>query len=201
MEIEALLLQQTPTGESSLRLSVLSPKQGHLIVFKKTGKTLSSRAQPDLFDTATLHIQTSKDGKFHHLSSYHPISRRDRIPKNYLNFQTASQLANFLNLNAPWIEDSTSTFRLAEKALDALNLSMAHPAIINLKTLYTLLKQEGYPVRQDWRVKIPQSQQEDLSRVLHYPLDQLHQFPGESVLPLLEKLQTWMRYHTSFHLP
>ena len=200
MEIEALLLQQTPTGESSLRLAVLSPREGHLTVFKKTGKTLSPRAQPDLFDTATLHIQTSKDGKFHHLSSYHPISRRNQIPRNYRNFQTACQLTNFLNMNAPWIEDSTSTFRLAEKALDALNSSMAHPAIIALKTLYTLLKQEGYPVRQDWRVNIPHAQQEDLSMILHSPLDQLHQVPGETVLPLLDKLQTWMRHHTSFHL-
>lgn len=200
MEIEALLLQQTPTGESSLRLSFLAPGEGHLTVFKKTGKTLSPRAQPDLFDTANLHIQTSKDGKFHHLSSYHPITRRDRIPKNYQNFEAACQVTNFLNRNVPWIEDSISTYRLAEKALDALNSTEVHPSIIQLKMLYTLLKQEGYPVRQDWRAKVPDSQKVDLTTVLHSPLYQLHQVSGESVLPLLDKLQNWMRHHTSFHL-
>ncbi len=199
METEALLLLQKPTGESTVRLTFFAPLHGHLTVYKRTGKTLSPRAQPDLFDTATLHLQASNDGKFHHLSSYHPSARRTRIPKDYPTFQAACQFATFLDKNIPWIEDTRRTYQLALTAFDALESHLAHPDIIRLKALYTLLKQEGYPVRQDWRAKIPCSEKPFLSSLLHTPLSELIQIPGHNVQPFLDNLLTWATHHTSFH--
>ena len=199
METEALLLLQKTTGESTLRLTFLAPGHGHLTVYKKTGKTLSQRAQPDLFDTADIHIQANKDGKFHHLSSYHPVNRRNMIPRDYACFQAACTLATFFARNAQWIEDTGRTYRLAGTALDALDQHQAQPATIQLKTLYTLLKQEGYPVREDWKAKIPQSQQAPLSQLLHSPLGELGDLPATAAQPFLEKLENWARHHTCFH--
>ena len=93
MELEAILLGKSPTGENTIRLTFLAPSTGHLTVFKKVGKTISRKAQPDLFDTANVHIQTSKDGKFHHLSSYDPTTRRSKIARKYEHFQSACLLA------------------------------------------------------------------------------------------------------------
>ncbi len=199
METEAILLVQSQTGENTKRLSFLAPAHGHLTVFKKMGKSISRKAQPDLFDTATLHIKTSKDGRYNHLSSYHPTSRRSQIAKKYEHFQAACNLASFMNRNAEWIEDSTSTFRLLEKALDAFNESEVKPAVILLKMYYSLLQQEGYPVRQDWRVSLPAIDQQTLAVLLHKPLVDLQGFTADSSGFLLGKLLTWSRQHTSFH--
>jgi recombinational DNA repair protein (RecF pathway) len=199
METEAILLVQKLTGENTNRLSFLAPGHGHLTVFKKVGKSISRKAQPDLFDTATIHLQTSKDGKYHHLGSYHPSHRRSQIAKKYENFQAACNLATFMNMNASWIEDSTSTYRLLEKALDAFNDSEVHPSIILLKTHYVLLQQEGYPVRQDWRVNLPRDDQENLAKFLHQPLKDLQQVATGASESILSKLFNWSRHHTSFH--
>ena len=199
MEIEAILLVQTPTGERTNRLSFLAPTEGHITVFKKVGKSLSRNAQPDIFDTATLHIQTSKDGKYHHLGSYHPTIRRSQIATKYNHFKAASQLASFTNANAQWIEDSTATYRLLEKSLDAFNEYHVSPNVILLKTFYALFQQEGYPVRQDWRMNLSPEYREEISQILHHPLADLEGGSFNSSDTLLDKLLSWARHHTSFH--
>lgn len=199
METEAILLVQTLTGENTNRLSFLAPGHGHLTVFKKVGKSISRKAQPDLFDTATLHLQTSKDGKYNHLSSYHPTCRRSQIAKKYEHFQAACKFATFMNMNASWIDDSTSTFRLLEKALDAFNESEVHPSVILLKSHYLFLQQEGYPVRQDWRANLLKDDQENLASYLHKPLKDLKQISTGASAAILSKLIHWSRHHTSFH--
>ena len=104
-----------------------------------------------------------------------------------------------MNTNAPWLDDSTNTYRLMEKALDAFNECEVSPSLILLKTYYSLLHQEGYPVRQDWRVNIPATDQDTLSTLLHKPLKDLQDIPDSSAKYFWDKLLHWAKHHTSFH--
>ena len=142
MEVEAILLAQAKAGESNLKLSLLTRENGYTNAYKKISKKLSDKAQPDLFDTATIYLERGYQGKTFFVKDYTPLKRRDKIPKNYHRFHTACRFTKLLSVNGIWLEDSHHTYRLTEQSLDAFN-NCTHSDIIYLKSLYLLTKYAG----------------------------------------------------------
>tara|TARA_A100001037_G_scaffold162198_1_gene145956 strand:- start:33 stop:641 length:609 start_codon:yes stop_codon:yes gene_type:complete len=200
METEALLLTRANYGENTLRLSFLCPKSGFTTAFKKTGKLLSANAQPDLFDTASILLETGRQGNGHFVKSYAPRLRRENIPKDYARFQTACQLALVLCRNGPFLEDALQTYRLTETALDAFNTPSTPPPVIYLKFLYLLVRQEGYPVRQAWRQTLTSRQAQALALILSQPLEVLAGHTPRLCDELILNLEAWTRSETSLQL-
>ena len=127
METESILLAKTAYGEDTQRLLFLCARSGFFAAFKKSSKRLTGKAQPDLFDTATVLFEDGRKNKVLFLKSYDTKVRREKISKQYQRFEIACRLARLIIKNGAYLEDALQTFRLTEVALDAFNNLNAPP--------------------------------------------------------------------------
>ena len=146
---EALVLKTEPSGESFIKLYVLSVESGIFLCMKRVSKKANSSTIPDLFDTAAILLETSQQGTMRFVKEYQLRQRRDVIGQNYRSLRSASRLSQLLVKNASHMPESEWLFRLTERAFDAFAAGKA-PDVVLLKSLFLLLKDEGYPVRESW---------------------------------------------------
>ena len=146
---EALVLKTEPSGESFIKLYVITAESGIFLCMKRVPKKANFSNIPDLFDTAAILLETSKQGTMRFVKEYQLRQRRNVIGQNYRSLRSASRLSQLLVKNASHMPESEWLFRLAERAFDAFAAGKA-PDVVLLKSLYLLLKGEGYPVLESW---------------------------------------------------
>ena len=87
---EALVLKTEPSGESFIKLYVLSVESGIFLCMKRVSKKANSSTIPDLFDTAVILLETSQQGTMRFVKEYQLRQRRDVIGQNYRSLRSAS---------------------------------------------------------------------------------------------------------------
>ena len=197
----ALILRVAPSGESFLKIDILSPKIGSFLCLKRISKKNTSKdAKPDLFDTADLLLETSKQGTARFVREYRLVTRRIEIGASYNTLRHASEFAALLARNAPQMAEPTDLFDLAERSFDAFAEKKA-PEVVHLKTMYLLLKNEGYPVRESWWPQLPNHLKEAAKEAINSPA------PNKTTKELcrinesiLQDLHHWMERETDLTL-
>ena len=197
----ALVLRIAPSGESFHKLDILTPDNGALLCLKRISKKNHLTAAPDLFDSADINLETSKQGTARFVREYQLVQRRSRIGQSYHKLRYASDFCALLAHNGRHMADPAALFQLAERTLDAFAKRDA-PAIVFLKALYLLLKDEGYPVRESWWPQLHASLRVPAKQLLNNPT------PDHAEAPLLEvceqasrNLCHWLRRETDLILP
>jgi recombinational DNA repair protein (RecF pathway) len=164
----ALVLRIAPNGESFLRLDVLSLESGGFLCLKRISKKSQQTTAPDLFDTADIHLETSKQGTARFVNDYQLIHRRASIGKSYRTLQHASDYCALIAQNGPHMADPELLFQLTEHTLDAFAEGKVS-SIVFLKAIYLLLKDEGYPVRESWWPELPTALRTAAKQILNNP--------------------------------
>jgi len=197
-----LVLRKELSGESFLKLHLLGPELGLQLCLKRVAqKKLQNTSAPDLFDTAELQINPSKQGTARFLSSYELIERRTEIGQNYRRLKYASDLSNLLIANGGHMADLPALYELTEKSMDAFAQKL-EPAVTFFKTLFLLLKEEGYAVRESWWPQTPARLRGTARQLLNQPCPET--ISGETRAQseeLIEHLQGWMLRETDLRLP
>ena len=197
-----LVLQKEPSGESFLKLHLLGPELGCQLCLKRVAsRSRSTKSAPDLFDTAEVQVDTSKHGTAQFVGEYEIIRRRSEIGLNYRALGHASDFSKLLVLNGSHMGDLPALYQLAERSMDAF-AERLEPSVVYLKSLFLLLKDEGYPVRESWWPNLP-ARLRELSRKL------LSEPSPESLSPEARKccgastqnLIHWLRRETDLRLP
>ena len=116
---EALILKTEPSGESFLKLHVLTAESGIFLCLKRLSKKADRSTTPDLFDQAAVMFETSQQGTMRFVKEYQLIRRRERIGYNYRCLQNASRLSRLLVSNAAHMPESEVLYELTARALDA----------------------------------------------------------------------------------
>ena len=198
---EALVLKTEPSGESFLKLYVLTAESGIFLCMKRISKKINTSITPDLFDTAVILLETSQQGTMRFVKEYQLRQRRDIIGQNYRSLRSASRLSQLLVTNASHMPESEWLFTLTERAFDAFAAGKA-PDVVLLKSLYLLLKDEGYPVRESWWPTLRTDLRETAKRLLSKPspphIDKTEQDICESIE---HHLTQWMRHQTDLIIP
>ena len=198
---EALVLKMEPSGESFIKLYVLSVESGIFLCMKRISKKSNSSTIPDLFDTAVILLETSQQGTMRFVKEYQLKQRRNVIGQNYRSLRSASRLSQLLVKNASHMPESEWLFRLIERAFNAFAAGKA-PDIVLLKSLYLLLKDEGYPVRESWWPTLRADLRETAKCLLSKPspvhIDKPEQNTCERIK---EHLTQWMRHQTDLIIP
>ncbi|MFP4166818.1 MAG: hypothetical protein ACLFUF_06590 [Opitutales bacterium] len=164
----ALVLRVSPSGESFLKLDLLSPEEGILTCLKRVPKKKAAKTTPDLFDTASLQLETARQGNTRFVGEYELVCRRNAIGASYSALRNASDFCALLIRNATHMADSEELFQLTERTLDAF--ASGRPAsVVFLKAVYLLLKHEGYPVLESWRPQLPPALRSPADHLLHTP--------------------------------
>ena len=198
---EALVLKTEPSGESFIKLYVLTVESGIFLCMKRVSKKANSSTIPDLFDTAVILLETSQQGTMRFVKEYQLRQRRDVIGQNYRSLRSASRLSQLLVANASHMPESKWLFTLTERAFDAFAAAKA-PDVVLLKSVYLLLKDEGYPVRESWWPTLRADLRETAKRLISKPspaqIDKAEQKTCESIE---QDLTQWMRHQTDLIIP
>lgn len=192
----ALILRLAPSGESFLKLDILSPEHGGFLCLKRVSKKNPQQAAPDLFDTADLLIETSKQGTAKFIKEYQLAQRRESIGASYHSLRHASEFTGLLARNAPHMADPAELFDLAERTLNAFADRKA-PEVVHLKAIYLLLKNEGYPIRESWWPQLPHHLKEPAREAINTPApDKSSAQTRETNEFALQNLYQWLERET-----
>jgi hypothetical protein len=198
----ALLLRKEHSGESFLKLHLLCPENGIQLCLKRVSSKASHQgAQPDLFDTAEVRINPSKQGTANFVADFRVILRRSRIGQSYERLRYASDFANLLILNGTHMAEIPALYLLAERSLDAFT-ERNTPSVVFLKSVYLLLKDEGYPVRESWWPALPPKLRALTRELIQAPPpEHLSPEAREACETSIDQLLAWLRRETDLTLP
>lgn len=195
-----LILRLAPSGESFLKLDILSPQYGGVLCLKRISKKNPQQAAPDLFDTADIQLETSKQGTAKFIREYQLIQRREAIGVSYHSLRHASEFASLLARNAPHMAEPEALFQLAERTFNAFAEAKASE-IVHLKAIYLLLKNEGYPIRESWWPKVPAALQPIAQALINQPAPlTTSREERTNCEAVLQDLYRWLKYETDLTL-
>lgn len=198
---EALVLKTEPSGESFLKLHVLTEESGIFLCLKRVSKKSGGSARPDLFDQAAILLETSQQGTMRFVKEYQLLRRRETIGGSYLSLRNASRLSQLLVANAAHMPESAQLYELASRAFDAFAEGKA-PEVVLFKSLYLLLKAEGYPVRESWWPTLRTDLREQAKHLLRQPAPVQNNREARKTCESIEQhLTKWMRQQTDLIVP
>jgi recombinational DNA repair protein (RecF pathway) len=197
----ALVLRMAPSGESFQKIDLLSLESGAFLCLKRLSKNKQHSTAPDLFDTADIHLENSKQGTTRFVNDYQLVQRRNEIGRSYRKLQYASDFCALIAQNGPHMADPAALYHITERTLDAF-AQRAVPAIVFLKAVYILLKDEGYPVRESWWPQLPQQLREPAKQLINQPTpDSVTPECTEACTQITRHLCHWLRRETDLMLP
>ena len=198
---EALVLQTEPSGESFLKLHLLTVEHGVFLCLKRVSKKTGRTATPDIFDQAVVELEQSKQGTLQFVKDYQLIKRRESIGRRYQSLQDAASLSRLLVRNGAHMPESEALFEMTTQALDAFASEKASEVIL-LKALFRLLSDEGYPVRESWWPRLPASLRLPAKALLNEPApEKLKSQERATCRKIHQNLHDWMRQQTDLLIP
>ncbi|CAA6692559.1 MULTISPECIES: recombination protein O N-terminal domain-containing protein [unclassified Lentimonas] len=197
----ALVLRIAPSGESYLKVDILTAESGTFLCLKRLSKAKHQTAAPDLFDTADIHLETSKQGTARFVNDYQLVQRRSHIGQSYRKLQHASDFCALIAQNGPHMADHAALYQITERTLNAF-AERDLPSIVFLKAVYILLKDEGYPVRESWWPQLPQHLRVVAKQLINQPTPNTAEPEHlEACTQITRHLCHWLRRETDLMLP
>jgi hypothetical protein len=147
---EAFVIEKRPPSDAFQIFGLFSAEHGNLMALQRVPrKTSASHVAADLFDEASVMLESSNQGRTWFMKEIRITKRRSGIGRSYDALRFASALAAVISRNPVHEESRDNVARMLSKALDAL-AGGPRPDVVHLKSLYLFARDEGYPVKQEW---------------------------------------------------
>jgi recombinational DNA repair protein (RecF pathway) len=199
LQTDAFVLLNRPPTDAYQTLSVFSPVHGPLLVLQRLArKTTSSSAALDLFDEASLLLESSNQGRTWFIREAQLIRRPTGIGRSYGALQHASALAGLIARNTVDEASRSAIGELLRHAFAAFETD-PRPDIVYFKSLYRFARDEGYPLKQQWFPTLPAADRTDVATLLNRPLAEQSASP-ELVARFQRRLEDYLRGHTEILL-
>jgi len=208
LQTTAFVLARQPSGSDAFeQLTAFSPDHGvlHLLRRSSAGRARTplraATAVPtnlDLFDEAELWLESSNQGRTWFISDHRLIQRHDGIGRSYETLKAAAALGTLLTRNPVPDESRPDVTDLLRTSLGALAAG-GRPDIVWLKALYCLLRDEGYPVKQQWWPELTATDRDLAAQLLNQPLVE-QTADLASVARISRRLEEWVQAETEIRL-
>ncbi|HYC72622.1 MAG TPA: hypothetical protein VEB66_15540 [Opitutaceae bacterium] len=193
-----VLARQASTSDSFEQLTVFDSVHGILHTLQRIPKKAASNPPLDLFDEAELWLESSNQGRTWFIKEHRLQHRPAGLGRSYESLRCASALAALLLRNPVPDESREPIAQLLRQTFAAL---AAHPRadVVWLKTLFCFLRDEGYPVKQQWWQDLPAGDREAAALILNQPL--AGQDPDAAVVARFTRgLEDWLHRETELRL-
>ncbi len=194
------VLAKQPSGSDSFeQLSFFSGESGLLHCLRRVarGKTASAPAI-DLFDEAELWLESSNQGRTWFIKEHRLIQRHEGIGRSYDALRAAAALTTLISRNTVPDESRKAIISWLRTTLAAL-ASGGRPDVIWLKALYCFLRDEGYPVKQQWWPSLTPADREIAAQLLNQPLA-VQTVAAPAVVSIIGQLEKWIQSETEIRL-
>lgn len=198
LQTEAFVLLKRPPSDRFQGCTVFSPEHGSLHVLQRLGKkAASTQATLDLFDEVYLQLESSNQGQTWFVVEVRLLQRPTGIGRTYEALRQASAFANLIARNRVAEEGRAAVGQLLRQAFAAFATS-DRPDLVYFKALYAFARDEGYPVRQQWRPTLPADLRATADLALRTPLQELApaDVPAARATLLIRRLEEYLRGHT-----
>ncbi|MDI1318684.1 MAG: hypothetical protein PSW75_00635 [bacterium] len=202
LQTSALVLAKQPSGSDSFeQLTAYSGEHGVLHCLRRI--TQSKKAAPtsaplDLFDEAELWLESSNQGRTWFIKEHRFIEQRAGIGRSYDTLKAAAALAALVTRNPVSDESRPAIADLLRSSFAALAAG-GRPDIAWLKALYRFLRDEGYPVKQQWWPQLGAPDRDIAAQLLNQPLAAQTADPA-TVGHITRQLEDWVRGETEIRL-
>lgn len=193
-----ILAKQLSGSDTFEQLTVYAGEHGTLPCLKRLAKKQSPTGSLDLFDETELWLESSNQGRTWFIKEHRLLQRHEGIGRSYATLRAASLLATLVSRNAVPEESRDSIMALLRSSLRALAAG-GRPDITWLKTLYCFLRDEGYPVKQQWWPALPAADRDLVAHLLNQPLA-AQTSDAPTVNRLTRRLEEWVSAETEIRL-
>ena len=212
LQTPVFILAKLPSGSDRFeQLTAFSAEHGLLhclrrITQAKAAGTASGRRSSgsqsegslDIFDEAELWLESSTQGRTWFIKEHRIIQRHDGIGRSYEALQAAAALGLLISRNPAPDESRPALSALLRSSLTALAAG-GRPDITWLKALYCFLRDEGYPVKQQWWPELPATDRDLAAELLNQPLAGQTAEPA-AVARVTRRLEAWVKGETEIRL-
>lgn len=197
---EAFVIEKRPPADAFQTFGLFSAEEGNLLALQRIPRKPSpSHVAPDLFDTVSVMLESSNEGRTWFVKEVRVAVRRSAIGRSYEALRFASALAAVVSRNAVGAESRPGVERLLRTALDAFGTD-ARPDIVHLKSLYLFARDEGYPMKQDWLPSLPPADRAMAAALLGRPLSE-QDSPASEVARIRLALESYLGANTEIVVP
>jgi recombinational DNA repair protein (RecF pathway) len=195
LQTTAFVLLKRPPTDAFQAFTVFSSEHGSLFALQRIPKKSSgSHVVLDLFDEASLTLESSNQGQTWFIKEIELLHRPTGIGRSYDALRLASALSALIARNAVDEASRPAVADLLRTAFGAFS-SASRPDIVYFKSLYRFARDEGYPLKQQWFSTLPASDRNDVAHLLNRPVADQTATP-EIVARLQRRLEEYLRGHT-----
>lgn len=199
LQTAAFILTRQPSGSDAFeQLTVFSAEHGVLHCLRRNKQSKTSSTPLDLFDEAELWLESSNQGRTWFIKEHRFILRHDGIGRSYEALKVAAALGQLLSRNPVSDESREPVAGLLRTSFGALAAG-GRPDIVWLKTLYSLLRDEGYPVKQQWWPQLAAPDRDITAQLLNQPLA-AQTADAPTVATITRRLEAWVAAETEIRL-
>lgn len=199
LQTDAFVLAKRPPADAFQTCIAFSAEHGALLVLQRLAKKAASTATAlDLFDEATLLLESSNQGRTWFLKEARLVTRFVEIGRSYEALRLASALTSLVARNPVPEESRAAVAALLRTAFGAF-AGGVRPDIVYFKSLYRFARDEGYPLKQQWFPTLPSSDRAAVATLLNRPLAGQTE-TAAAVTRLQRGLEEYLRGHTEILL-
>lgn len=192
-QFSGFILDRVVQGEKFWRVVILSREYGAQPCLVRIAGKNKTTCVPDLFDEAEILLsppKTGTDSSLRFAKEYRLVKRNVGISRNYAALVCASKFAGVLAKNTFPQDSHENIFRLATNVFRAFGEKPNADASY-LKALWTLARENGYPVREDWFENSCFEDRQGIAAVLKTPLEQLC-VDSRDLIHYVRRLESWL---------
>lgn len=199
LQTTAFILARQPSGSDTFeQLTAFSAEHGILHLLRRLKQTKTAATPLDLFDEAEFWLESSSQGRTWFIKEHRHIHRHEGIGRSYDTLKAAAAIGSLLARNPVPDESREAVAGLLRTSFDALATG-GRPEIVWLKTLYCLLRDEGYPVKQQWWPGLQEADRDTAAQLLNQPLAAQTAEPAQ-VARIVRRLEDWVAAETEIKL-
>ncbi|MDB6114325.1 MAG: hypothetical protein JWQ62_1270 [Lacunisphaera sp.] len=193
-----ILAKQLSGSDAFEQLTAFCREHGVLHCLRRVAQSKTASSPLDLYDEAELWLESSNQGRTWFIKEHRILDRRDGIGRSYDALRAAGALTNLISRNPVSDESRPMVADLLQSSLTALATG-GRPDITWLKALYCFLRDEGYPVKQQWWPELPATDRDSAAQLLNQPLAAQTAEPA-AVAQITRQLENWVKSETEIRL-
>lgn len=195
LQTDAFVLLNRPPTDTFQMFTLFSGEHGALLALQRLNRKTAATTTPlDLFDEASLVLESSNQGRTWFIREARIVTRHPTLGRSYETLRLTSRLARLVARNSVHEESRPAVAGLLRTAFAAF-ATATRPDIVYFKSLYRFARDEGYPLKEQWFPTLPATDRADVATLLNQPLA-AQTAPAESVARLEHRLEEYLRGHT-----